>query len=41
MEFKWRVDNEEGVVLVKIDGDLCREGSEKDGEDSGLSGDEG
>ena len=41
MEFRWRVDGEEGVVAVKIDSDICREGSEKDGEDSGLCGDEG
>ena len=33
MELRWRVDGEEGVDAEKIDKDLCREGSDKDGED--------
>ena len=36
MEFRWRVEGEEGVFAKKIDRDLWSEGSEKDGEDMRL-----
>lgn len=41
IELRCRVDEEEGVDAEKIDKDLCREGSEKDGEDKGLWGERG
>ena len=38
MEFRWRVEGEEGVFAEKIDMDLWSEGLEKDGEETRLRG---
>ena len=36
MELRWRVEGEVGEAAVKIERDILREGSEKEGEEVGL-----
>ena len=41
MESRGRIEGESGVFSEKILKDFCKDGSEKDGEVTGLCGDEG
>ena len=36
MELRWRMEGEDGEEAVKMERDLVREGSEKEGEEVGL-----